>query len=83
LFFERQSFSGADPQRILTSLVRRDASTAIGFGWLARARAGVERGIGATMAVGAFLSLAFAALLTGREQAHMQASPSCALHWRS
>jgi predicted exporter len=68
LFFERQSFAGGDPQRTVTALAVCNVSTAIGFGMLALARAPVLSAIGATVALGAFLSLAFAAVLAGRAQ---------------
>ena len=63
LFFERQNLIAGDRQRIVTSLVLCNASTAIGFGLLVLARAPVLNAIGATVALGAFLSLAFAAVL--------------------
>ena len=66
LFFERKTFANADPQRIVTSLVLCNASTAIGFGLLALARAPVLSAIGATVAMGAFLSLVFAGALARR-----------------
>ena len=66
LFFERQNLAAGDPQRIVTSLALCNASTAIGFGLLALARAPVLSAIGATVAAGAFLSLAFAAVLARR-----------------
>jgi predicted exporter len=66
LFFERQNLSSGDPQRIVTSLALCNASTAIGFGLLALARAPVLSAIGTTVALGAFLSLAFAAVLARR-----------------
>jgi len=66
LFFERQNLLAGDRQRIVTSLVLCNASTAIGFGLLTLARAPVLNAIGATVALGAFLSLAFAAVLAQR-----------------
>jgi len=66
LFFERQSFAGGDPQRTVTALAVCNVSTAIGFGMLALARAPVLSAIGTTVALGAFLSLAFSAILAGR-----------------
>jgi len=66
LFFERHNLLAGDRQRIVTSLVLCNASTAIGFGLLALARAPVLNAIGATVALGAFLSLVFAAVLARR-----------------
>jgi predicted exporter len=64
-FFERK-IGGGDPQTMIVSLVLCNASTAIGFGLLALARAPVLSAIGVTVAVGAFLSLAFSAVLARR-----------------
>ncbi len=64
-FFERQ-LGGGDPQTMIVSLVLCNASTAIGFGLLALARAPVLSAIGVTVALGAFLSLAFSAVLARR-----------------
>ena len=65
LFFERQSFAVGDPERTVTSTALCNASTVIGFGLLALAVAPVLSAIGATVALGAFLSLVFAAVLAG------------------
>ena len=73
LFFERQGAAGdcssdrsrSGPRHVV-SLVLCNASTAIGFGLLALARAPVLSAIGVTVALGAFLSLAFAAVLARR-----------------
>jgi predicted exporter len=63
LFFERETFARTDPQRTLVSLACCNASTVIGFGLLSLARAPVLSAIGTTVAVGAFLSLLFGAIL--------------------
>jgi predicted exporter len=62
-FFEQQPPGDADPQATVVSLVLCNACTAIGFGLLALARAPVLSAIGVTVALGAFLSLAFSAVL--------------------
>ena len=74
LFFERQTLARGDPERTLTSLVLCNVATIIGFGLLALAHAPVLKAIGTTVGVGAFFSLAFAAILesseaTGRQDA--------------
>lgn len=65
IFFERQNW--ADPQagRMVASLVLANLCTVIGFGILSFARLPVLHGIGATVAIGAFLSLVLAAVATG------------------
>ncbi len=65
LFFERQSFAVGDPERTVASTALCNASTVIGFGLLGLAVAPVLSAIGATVALGAFLSLVFAAVLAG------------------
>jgi predicted exporter len=65
-FFERQASDDVDPQTTVVSLGLCNASTAIGFGLLALARAPVLSAIGVTVALGAFLSLAFSAMLAER-----------------
>jgi predicted exporter len=69
LFFERETFGRTDPQRTLVSLTLCNASTVIGFGLLSLARAPVLGAIGTTVALGALLSLLFAAILAGRARA--------------
>ena len=68
LFFERETFGRTDPQRMLLSLALCNASTVIGFGLLSLARAPVLSAIGTTVAVGAFLSLLFGAILAARRR---------------
>jgi predicted exporter len=63
LFFEREIFPRSDPQRTLISLACCNASTVIGFGLLSLAHANVLHAIGSTVALGAFLSLMFGAIL--------------------
>jgi predicted exporter len=68
LFFERGSApeDGADASRIYTSVFLCNLSTVIGFGVLALAATPVLRAIGGTVALGALLSLVFAAILVPR-----------------
>jgi len=66
LFFERETFGRTDPERTLVSLALCNASTVIGFGLLSLARAPVLSAIGTTVALGALLSLLFAAILAIR-----------------
>jgi len=66
LFFERGSAPGGDPGRIYVSVFLCNASTVIGFGVLALASTPVLRAIGGTVALGALLSLVFAAILAPR-----------------
>jgi predicted exporter len=63
LFFERAR--GAPEPRVLASLALANATTVVGFGVLATSSVPVLRAIGATVALGALLALAFAALLSG------------------
>ena len=64
LFFERGSPGAADPQRTATSVLFCNLSTVAGFGILTFASTPVLSAIGSTVAIGAGLSLAFAAILT-------------------
>ena len=63
LFFERGSPGAADPQRTATSVLFCNLSTVAGFGVLGFASTPVLSAIGSTVAIGAALSLAFAAIL--------------------
>jgi predicted exporter len=65
LFFESQNFVAGDPERTVASTALCNASTVIGFGLLGLAMAPVLSAIGKTVAIGALLSLVFAAILTG------------------
>jgi len=64
IFFERQDWRDPNSERMVASLVLANICTVIGFGILSFARLPVLHGIGTTVAVGAFLSLAFSAILT-------------------
>jgi len=64
LFFERGGPGGADPQRIVTSVLFCNLATVIGFGVLGFASTPVLSAIGTTVAIGALLSMVFAAILT-------------------
>ena len=66
LFFDRDNFARADAERIVVSLVVCNLCAVIGFGVLGFSSAPVLQAIGTTVGVGAFLSLAFAAVLTAR-----------------
>ena len=66
LFFERGNPGAADPQRIATSVLFCNLSTVVGFGVLGFAATPVLSAIGTTVAIGAFLSLVFAAILKAR-----------------
>jgi predicted exporter len=66
LFFERGNPGAADPQRTATSVLFCNLSTVVGFGVLGFATTPVLSAIGTTVAIGAFLSLVFAAILTAR-----------------
>lgn len=63
LFFEREAFARTDPHRTLVALACCNGATVIGFGLLSLARTPVLSAIGTTVAVGAFLSLLFGAIL--------------------
>jgi predicted exporter len=63
LFFERAG--GAPEPRVLASIALANATTVVGFGVLATSSVPVLRAIGATVALGALLAFAFAALLSG------------------
>jgi len=64
LFFERGNMANASPERTVTSLAFCNLSTVIGFGVIGFASTPVLSAIGTTVAIGAFLSLVFAAILT-------------------
>ena len=64
LFFERRNMANGSPERTVTSLVFCNLSTVIGFGVIGFASTPVLSAIGTTVAIGAFLSLVFAAILT-------------------
>jgi predicted exporter len=64
LFFERQDLAAPEAGRTVASLVLANLCTVIGFGVLALSRIPVLHGIGTTVAIGALLSLVFAAVWT-------------------
>jgi predicted exporter len=64
LFFERGSPGANDPARTATSVLFCNLCTVGGFGILGFASTPVLTAIGSTVAIGAALSLAFAAILT-------------------
>jgi len=64
LFFERGSPGAHDPPRTATSVLFCNLCTVAGFGILGFASTPVLSAIGSTVAIGAALSLAFAAILT-------------------
>jgi predicted exporter len=66
LFFERRNMANASPERTVTSLFFCNLSTVIGFGVIGFASTPVLSAIGSTVAIGAFLSLVFAAILKGK-----------------
>lgn len=66
IFFERQDWNDPNSERMVASLVLANICTVIGFGILSFARLPVLHGIGMTVAIGAFLSLVFAAVVTSR-----------------
>jgi predicted exporter len=63
LFFDRALQSGGDTQRTAVSLLLCNVSTVIGFGAIGLAQTPVLSAIGATVAIGAALSLVFGAIL--------------------
>ncbi|MBY6261096.1 hypothetical protein EI613_04035 [Azospirillum sp. 412522] len=69
LLFERPEQSPALRERTVASVAIANLCTVIGFGTLAFSAIPVLHGIGMTVAVGAFLCLAFAAVLTRRQPA--------------
>jgi predicted exporter len=64
LFFQRREPSEERQARTIASLVLANLCTVIGFGVLSFSGIPVLHGIGSTVAIGAFLSLIFAAILT-------------------
>ena len=64
LFFERQGSDGEHRERSVASLALANLCTVIGFGLLSFSGIPVLHDIGMTVALGAFLSLFFAAVLT-------------------
>jgi len=60
---QRETFMRTDRELTVVSIVLCNWSTIIGFGLLFAARSPVLSAIGGTVALGAFLSLVFAAIL--------------------
>ena len=73
LLFERPEPSVALRERTVASVAIANLCTVIGFGTLAFSAIPVLHGIGMTVAVGAFLSLAFAAVLSRQQPAGAEA----------
>lgn len=69
LFFEQQSPVQAERERTLTSVLFANLSTVLGFGLLSVSGVPLLHAIGATVGVGAVLSLVFSAILMGRQPA--------------
>lgn len=70
LFFDRESNADvheADSRRTMVSLLVANIATIIGFGMLSFSGVPVLTAIGETVAIGAFLSLLFSAVLMGRK----------------
>ncbi|MDH4234578.1 MAG: MMPL family transporter [Gallionella sp.] len=70
LFFDRESHAeahNANSKRTMVSLLVANISTTIGFGMLSFSGVPVLTAIGETVAIGAFLSLLFSAVLMGRK----------------
>lgn len=70
LFFDRESNADmheADSKRTMVSLLVANIATIIGFGMLSFSGVPVLTAIGETVAIGAFLSLLFSAVLMGRK----------------
>ena len=66
LFFERPTASADERERTLVSLLFANVTTMLGFGLLAFSKVPVLHAIGSTVGIGAFLSLAFSAILIAR-----------------
>ena len=67
LFFARQDPADPSRERMVASLMLANLCTVIGFGILSFSRFPVLHGIGATVAIGAFLCLLFGAILNAPE----------------
>ena len=75
LFFERQGRDGEHRERSVASLVLANLCTVIGFGLLSFSGIPVLHDIGMTVALGAFLSLFFAAVLSAGQGGTRSAEP--------
>ncbi len=69
LFFDRQTPSGEGRERTIVSLLFANVTTMIGFGLLAFSKVPILHDIGLTVGIGAFLTLAFSAILSRRDEA--------------
>jgi predicted exporter len=69
LFFDRQASAAEGRERTMVSLLVASVTTTIGFGLLALSKVPVLHDIGLTVGVGAILALAFAAILSRRDEA--------------
>jgi predicted exporter len=66
LFFERGAANEAERERTLVSLLFANITALIGFGLLAFSTVPLLHALGSTVGIGAFLSLAFSAVLIPR-----------------
>lgn len=66
LFFDRMAQAGAPPARTLASIGLANVTTVSSFGVLALSQIPVLHAIGSTVALGAFITLLFAAMLSPR-----------------
>jgi len=66
LFFERRAANAGERERTLVSLLFANITTLIGFGLLAFSKVPLLHALGSTVGIGAFLSLAFSAVLIAR-----------------
>ncbi len=75
LFFERPAASAAERERTLVSLLFANITTMLGFGLLGFSTVPVLHAIGSTVGIGAFLCLAFSAVLITRDPRQSVARP--------
>jgi predicted exporter len=68
LFFDRQMPSAQERERTIVSLLFATMSTMIGFGVLSFSEVPVLNAIGSTVGMGAIMALAFAAILSRRQE---------------
>jgi predicted exporter len=66
LFFDREPMHGEDGERTIVSLVLANLAAVLAFGLLAFSKVPVLHALGATVAMGAIMALAFSAILMGR-----------------
>ena len=77
LFFNRDSIDPEDRHRTLLSLLVCSSSTVLAFGTLALSDINILRAIGSTVALGAFLAVAFAAMLARQGSDSQSLARSC------